>query len=389
MSSYELKILNSLIDKYERSKTFIEKNKVNQNFTCNVATLFPKYDDDSEFALFKEINDAINNLVDKKYISTVKRTNGTYKSVCLNIEKINEIYIYLNRKPKKDIQSSLKEMLVSYLGNSEILDNFCNAQIRRIDNNKKVQFFEGSLDDYDDILKVLSFIENVEKETYQRDFSVKILGDSKKFETIKTKIVSILYEYGDFADKNTILEDLNIISNPGHVYFKGNGQIQLGDQVLDISKFNGDFALSTSLINDVKEIKVFGDSIITIENLTTFNDFNNKDFFVIYLGGYHNKIRRDFIKKIYEFNSNKNFYHFGDIDAGGFYILKHLINKTGIKFMPFNMDIDTLIKYKKYCKKLTDNDRKRLNNLLDSEFHDVVEYMLENDCKLEQEAEKI
>jgi hypothetical protein len=50
------------------------------------------------------------------------------------------------------------------------------------------------------------------------------------------------------------------------------------------------------------------------------------------------------------------------------------------------MDIKTLKKYSGYTKKLTSNDKKRLKNLLDSEFKDVAEYMLENNYKLEQEV---
>jgi len=51
-----------------------------------------------------------------------------------------------------------------------------------------------------------------------------------------------------------------------------------------------------------------------------------------------------------------------------------------------HVDIETLKNNRLYTKKLTDNDKKRLSNLLNSEFHEVVSYMLENDCKLEQEA---
>ena len=39
-----------------------------------------------------------------------------------------------------------------------------------------------------------------------------------------------------------------------------------------------------------------------------------------------------------------------------------------------------------YTKKLTDKDRTRLGNLLDSEFKDTISFMLENNCKLEQET---
>ena len=54
--------------------------------------------------------------------------------------------------------------------------------------------------------------------------------------------------------------------------------------------------------------------------------------------------------------------------------------------MPYKMDTATLRANLSYTKKLTDNDRKRLNALLDSEFGETVSFMLENNCKLEQEA---
>ena len=50
------------------------------------------------------------------------------------------------------------------------------------------------------------------------------------------------------------------------------------------------------------------------------------------------------------------------------------------------MDLETIKKYKDFTKKLTDNDRTRLKNLLGGEFDEVINYMLVNDCKLEQEA---
>ena len=50
------------------------------------------------------------------------------------------------------------------------------------------------------------------------------------------------------------------------------------------------------------------------------------------------------------------------------------------------MDVAILEKYKDFTKKLTDRDRSRLKNLLGGEFDTVIRYMLENDCKLEQEA---
>ena len=50
------------------------------------------------------------------------------------------------------------------------------------------------------------------------------------------------------------------------------------------------------------------------------------------------------------------------------------------------MDVNTLQAYSEYAKPLTENDRKRLEKLRDGEFGDAVAYMLEHNCKLEQEA---
>ncbi|MBR1383113.1 MAG: DUF2399 domain-containing protein, partial [Ruminococcus sp.] len=106
----------------------------------------------------------------------------------------------------------------------------------------------------------------------------------------------------------------------------------------------------------------------------------------IYLGGYHNTHRRNFIMQLFHDNPETEFFHFGDIDAGGFYILLHLREKTGVPFRPYHMDISTLQKYSAYAKPLTENDKKRLERLSDTVFSDTIKFMLENNCKLEQEA---
>jgi hypothetical protein len=67
-------------------------------------------------------------------------------------------------------------------------------------------------------------------------------------------------------------------------------------------------------------------------------------------------------------------------------ILKHLIDKTGIKFRPLNMDVPTLCKYRKYWKTLSESDKYRLRKLNKSDYADTIKFMLDNNCKLEQEA---
>ena len=91
---------------------------------------------------------------------------------------------------------------------------------------------------------------------------------------------------------------------------------------------------------------------------------------------------------LYEQNPEKEYLHFGDVDAGGFYIFEHLKMKTGIAFKSLHMDVETLVKYETKTKQLSPNDRLRINSLLakENEYNDVLKYMLEHNCKLEQEA---
>ena len=168
--------------------------------------------------------------------------------------------------------------------------------------------------------------------------------------------------------------------------FCGEGDITISGQNLDIGKLKGDIGLSSKILDDIEDIHVSASKVVTIENLTTFHSYTDEDAFVIYLGGYHNSIRRKMIRMLYENNPDIMYYHCGDIDAGGFYILLDLRKKTGIPFEALKMDVPTIIKYKNYTRKLTENDRTRLLNLKDSEFSEVIAYMLENNCKLEQEA---
>ena len=386
MTKYEKQILNVLIDKYESSKSFIGTNQVNQSFTCKVEQLFPKYKDDSEYDLFCAVNESIDVLVAEGFVITKKLKNGVVQSVTLIVDAIEKIYKYLGRAPKSDTVNDLKRLLNLYKDDNDILHSYCNHQLDRLAANKSVEFFDDDLDVYESILKVISKIIEVKCETFERDFSIQVLGDSKAFEKVRSKVVSLLYEYGDFPDKDTLLADLNIVKNPGHVYFKGKGKITVCGQEIDFSRMTGDMAISSEMLKNADDITVLGDVVVTIENLTTFNAFKCENSFAIYLGGYHNTSRRNFIKKVYEQNPDKQYLHFGDIDAGGFYILQHLRNKTGIAFVPYCMDVKTLKTNLQYTKKLTENDKKRLAALAETEFGETVEFMLENNCKLEQEA---
>lgn len=386
MMKYEKVILDYLLDKYERSKSFTGDNRIGQSFSVKLAKLFPKYGDEAEYELFCSVNETVSDLESKGYITSKRKKNGIINTVTLNVQFLDEIYRYISKTPKAQTNEQLISLLDTYANKNELLTRFCEAQKIRLSQNKKTEYFDGDIKEYEKLLKAVAVIFDVSEETFIRDFSVKVFGDSKTFESIKSKVKRLLFQYGDFPEEDKILEELNIIKNPGHVYIKGSAVIVIKGQRLDLSELNGDIAISSVLLPEISSINVTGSRVMTIENLTTFNAFREKDTFAVYLGGYHNSHRRNFIKKIYQDNPHLEYYHFGDIDAGGFYILLHLRAKTGVLFMSYHMGIPELQKFKVYTKPLTDNDKKRLAALNDSEFSEIVNYMLDNDCKLEQEA---
>lgn len=388
MMKYEKAILDNLLDKYERSKSFTGDNQIEQSFSVKLVKLFPKYVDEAEYELFCSLNETVSELESKGYIFSKRKKNGMIDAVLLNIQFLDEIYRYISRTPKAQTNEQLIRLLDIYSNssNNELLSRFCEVQRIRLSQNKKAEYFDGDITEYEKMLKAVAMIFDVNDEIYIRDYSIKVFGDSKVFESIQSKVKRLLFQYGDFPEEDTILEDLNIIKNPGHVYIKGSAVIDLKGQRLDLSDLNGDIAISSALLPEIRNVNVTGRRVITIENLTTFNAFHESETFAVYLGGYHNSHRRNFIKKIYNDNPDTEYFHFGDIDAGGFYILLHLREKTGVDFKPYRMGISELQKYKSYTKSLTDNDIRRLNSLQNSEYSDVVRYMLEHDCKLEQEA---
>ena len=386
MNRYEKTILDRLLDKYEHSKTFVKANRQNQSFLVKPEQLFAKYRDDSEYELFRDVNDCIVHLEALGYVTAKRQKNGVVVNIRLITEHLDSVYRYIERVPKSDVVTELTRLLTQYQDSNAPLNAYCRHQFEQLENNKPVEYFDGDLKSYHALLEVVSRIFDVENETFERDFSVRVLGDSKAFEKLRDRVTALLYKYGDFPERETILADLNIVRNPGHVYFKGQGEISLCGQKIDFSSMRGDLALSSDMLADIDNISVFGSAVVTIENLTTFNSFNCNDSFAIYLGGYHNQCRRRFIMRVHAQNPDKLYLHFGDIDAGGFYILRHLRDMTGIRFMPYRMDVETLKANLKYAKPLTENDRKRLLALVDSEFGETVSYMLEHNCKLEQEA---
>lgn len=381
------KLLNKLIDKYETSKSFIGQNKVCQKFSINPSKLFPKYSNDAEVEFFSDLNESIRDLEKTELVSVDWLRGGVAGSVSLNIRNLDAAYKYIGRQPRKQIQERVLSILNEYQESAcSLLFAFILAQKKRIELNQNVEYFNSNEIDFEDLIRAVDFIQKNEDEILIRNASLTLFNDSKRLESMISAIESLMRKYGDYEGCEDVLAECNVVKTPTQVLVKGNAVLNLMGQVLDLSKMDGDIGLSTRSLKDVLSVNVLGKRVVTIENLTSFYTYGNRDDFVIYLGGFHNSVKRKFIKKVFVENTSKSYMHFGDIDAGGLYILRHLRNKTGIKFAPMNMDVETLKKYDSCVKSLTKEDLTRLKRLKENaEFGNLISYMLEHNCKLEQE----
>lgn len=465
MERLQRRVLEHLLDSYERSKTFQGENQVSQSFSVSVEKLFPKYGDDAEYDYFCRVNQAMGELSAAALVTLEYERRGILKKVRLNLERLGACYGFLGRTPRRQEQQELIKVWEELFPGESAADagqkaerreaaplcgddstardscmdtaqerllplrRYIAAQRGRIEKNQNIEYYGHDLREYRDLLLAAGAALENQEEIFVRNFSMQLFHDSKRVEQLSSKLEALLYQYGEFQEKGAVLEECGIVHTPTYVMMKGRGVLTLGglrgqnfaqtsgfdapagmahnmqgngiEQRIDLSLLPGDIALSTESVRSLVDVTVLGKRVVTVENLTSFHDYPAGEDFVIYTGGFHNKVKRDFLIYLYQRNPDREYRHFGDIDAGGFYILEHLKRKTGIHFYSLHMDVDTLRQYETDQKPLSDNDRKRLGQLKETlqaqkrqdkcleDYGDVIDFMLEENCKLEQEAVRV
>ena len=394
---YSKDIISRLLDIYERRNGYAKRPEELRSIQFEVSKEYPIYKDRYDNEKYRDINTAIEKNVAAGLIIAEKDQTGRYSKIKLNIARVDDCYALLKRTSIPDKCEKVLSILekADCAGDSligHVVSDFCE-QIKAY---KKLPYDLG----YDarrvgEVLQVLATVTKLTSETYIRNFSTALFKDSKRFQReYRSTIESILFDYtDDVVEKDDILGYYNLYENPTYVLIKGNARICFDESAIELSEMPGGIALSNGSLAGIHKISVKTDKVITVENLTTYHDCEEPDAVYIYLGGYHNTSKQKLLELIYEKNGDKEYYHEGDLDVYGFLILENLISKTQIHFKPLLMDVETIERF--YCaglyKTLTAQDRKMIDSKKDgqlSAYKDVLEYMLEYNCKVEQESIK-
>lgn len=386
---FETIIVEKLLKKYERSK--ISKEGSNRNLAIRLSfdeKNMPKYVLEDSYLYEKDIEETVAVLHKSGFIDVKYDFNKRIKEVQLNLDKVEECYKLLNKESLKENRISVMSVLEKYKNKGKLTSWYVSKIEERIAFYKPTTSYFKNVKDLEEVLFILDRLEYQIDEISIRNFSAKYLKDSKRMEVLLSKLERILHEYFDSNEKE-ILSRFNVFRNPTFLYIKGMGKFKINNQIIDLKDLKSELILSSNHVDNLQVVSLGCTEVITVENLTTFYDYPSFNRCIIYLGGFHNKIRKKLLCKLYEFNRSIPFYHFGDIDAGGFYILNHLIEDTKIPFKTMYMDVNTLKKYSNETIPLTKEDQKRLKQLLQNKnlniYKDVFMYMLEHNIKLEQE----
>lgn len=387
MTGYEERILSLLMDSYEKKDP---QKSHPRKISLDISKKFPEYKDTLSDAQ-RQIEEAVHHLQGWGFVEYGQNLQGYYTRISLRESSVPQIYRFLHRAPKAELREIQRGLLERTAARSEgAAERFCAAMLDRLSQRKDIEY--GLAKDtklLEDVLLALENIERLSEETYIRNFSEMVFHDSKRLQSILSPISRILLDYGDgIGEKETVLAQYNLISNPGYVYIKGDWQIRCRGQHISVNMFRGGIAISSDALDEIERIAVPGGTVVSVENLTTYHDTKESQGAIIYLGGFLNTVRANLLKKLFVFAPDAAYYHKGDLDPYGFLILENLKKKTGIPFKPLEMDLDTLRQchLAGHFRPLDDADKKAIASPALTAYRPILQYMLEHDCKIEQEC---
>lgn len=402
-------LLSKLLDQYEKSVTYAGENKVKQVFSVKPSDIFKGYNKDflppEQLFQEKEFERLIRQMESEGLIHVVPPNTGILRQICAVPERWEDYYACLNRTEKNILKKRLEEVyhrfcqcdLLEAYG-KEKLQTLKNSRARKLD-EKKV---EKEITEAEAIWNLVQFLkENQEKQrtTLEREMSEAVLHDSKQWEKIYRKKMCGILEYTGRYDEplaeleeererqTALLEEFYIYSNPAYIYLKGDARICLEDGRELRIYHDLPMSIPFETFQKAKSIQIRDAALMTVENLTSFYRLEREHIFYLFLSGYHTRTKQALLQRIARENPGLSWHHFGDLDPDGLAIAGHLIRKTGLPFQLCAMGVQELQRFQTYAKPLEAPDRAKAEAMIKqgSSYAGILRYMLEHNCKLEQE----
>ncbi len=404
------KLLHLLLDKFENSSLYKGEPRNNRRVWLHFdRRSLPRYFDDSTARHKESINEGALLLEERGLVEIVWERfekGNLINKLALNHDRLDEAYDFLGRRPREARESELAGLARHYArGAAPWAVEFLLWVADRADNGESVARYLdiGDAGRAAMLFRAVREASLLEEEIPRRVFSQRVLGSTKAFDKVKSAVARAAVDFNanlrraGVEGPDEILAELGIVDNPQHIFISGDLKFKVADRLVDVSYFYPDLGIATEMVGRMEIVAAPVDFVVTIENLTAFYSFIKagwKNCLTVYLGGYHNSHRRNFLLKIKDFfvqnGRTVSFFHWGDIDYGGFNIFTHLRDNCLPELQPMGMDIDVLERYGEFCIPFNDEYAKKLRRLLQDEkflvFHPVLQYMLQKGVRLEQEC---
>jgi hypothetical protein len=399
-------IATKVIHRYEssnKSDSGLKEGNMSVNFIS-----FKEYNKDSNYKYRIHINAVANELEDKGLIKIkwVSKDN-IIDRIIFHLKDIDIFYQLAGITEKKDILLDIEGQLKLYD------DNVTNYSIKHVFSDWKTHVLEKHeipkiIEDKDKrelILNTLKGIDELLKNNdtiYERVFSKRYLGNSKVFEKqLRGTMITLLRKYFNEVDNNMdndeVLKVVGIEKTTSELHLKGNIEFKLKESNINLECFSYGVSLNSQTLKELKLQNYSFNKVISVENKANFNYLcaKEKESLIIFTGGFYTPVQKRFLNNLYKqlinFNKNIEFYHWGDVDLGGFNIYRNIKSFIFYNVKPYLMNVQIMKEYNNYWELIEDDKyilklKKLLEDETIKELHDLINFVIENKITLEQES---
>ncbi|MCL1809561.1 MAG: DUF2220 domain-containing protein [Clostridiales bacterium] len=403
-------ILNSLLDKYERSSFFRDETKPIRRIMLNFYNCgksdFSYYDiEQSERRI--DVNSTVQDLTAEGLLA-FEWMKGEHQhilaKVWLNPDNLRSAYLAAGREPKADAMEKILSEIDAARNNAN--SQWAQRFFQDIsdDTTRKRSISSAVPSDNDErrlLFQAIAAIDESNGAEYtERVFSLKTFGDTKQFErTVRSKILSILRKYlesDDDAADSDLLKQVGIVQFPEQFEFCGNISLAFEQGTVNFGCLPGGAAIrSFDLCAGQLAVGASVKTITTIENYTNYLDYIRKtkadNELVIYHGGQISPRKLLFLRAVARaMPVNCTWRHWSDIDYGGFLMLSRLRREVIGTVVLYRMGTGELVRYGSLAAPIRARYAEKLRSLKArpelADCFECIDYMLKNMVRLEQEA---
>ena len=214
-----------------------------------------------------------------------------------------------------------------------------------------------------------------------------------------SRFISVLKRHLDDIDEDAkdeeILRRVGIVKYPEQMEFCGAIQIEFNEGIVSYTPLQYGATVNAKDVRRGKfSISSSVKRVLFIENRANFVDYifhhRHSEEVVVFHGGCYSPVKGLFFQKLISTaHPGTEFYHWGDIDYGGFSMLARMRRNIISSIKPFRMSKEELLKYRDYAISFGDlylqkvRELKNFPELMDC--FSCLDFMISNRIRLEQE----